>query len=77
MQGVLIYAFAGVAIGGLDSLVGAIVGGLGVGVLESLVGGYVDFVGSQLKLSFALMVLVGFLIVRPTGLFGRKAIVRV
>ncbi|CAN5526638.1 branched-chain amino acid ABC transporter permease [soil metagenome] len=72
MTGVLIYAFAGALIGGIDNAVGAIVGGFLVGVLENLLGTYV--VGTELKLSVALVLIVGVLIVRPVGLFGRRIV---
>ncbi|MES2532225.1 MAG: branched-chain amino acid ABC transporter permease [Pseudomonadota bacterium] len=75
MTGVLIYAFAGALIGGIDNAVGAIVGGFLVGVLENLLGTYV--VGTELKLSVALVLIVGVLIVRPAGLFGRRIVQRV
>jgi branched-chain amino acid transport system permease protein len=75
MSGVLIYAFAGALIGGIDNPVGAIVGGFVVGVLENLIGSYV--VGTELKLSVALVLIVGVLIVRPAGLLGRQVVLRV
>ena len=50
-------------------------GGFIVGVLENLVGSYV--VGTELKLSVALVLIVGVLIVRPAGLMGRKVVRRV
>ena len=75
MTGVLIYAFAGALIGGIDNPIGAVVGGLLVGVLENIMGTYV--VGSELKLVVALVVIVAVLIVRPSGLFGRKLVTRV
>jgi branched-chain amino acid transport system permease protein len=75
MTGVLIYAFAGALIGGIDNPVGAIVGGFLVGVLENLIGTYV--VGTELKLSVALILIVGVLIVRPAGLLGRHVVQRV
>lgn len=75
MIGVLIYAFAGALIGGIDNPVGAVVGGFLVGVLENLIGTYV--VGTELKLSVALVLIVGVLIVRPAGLFGRRVVQRV
>lgn len=73
MQGVLVLAFAAAAVGGFDSLPGAVVGGLLVGVLESLAGGYLS---SDLKLAAAFAVLLGVLLVRPTGLFGSPRVVR-
>ncbi|RQU90558.1 MULTISPECIES: branched-chain amino acid ABC transporter permease [Burkholderia cepacia complex] len=75
MSGVLIYAFAGALIGGIDNPVGAVIGGFLVGVLENLIGTYV--VGTELKLSVALVLIVGVLIVRPAGLMGRRIVQRV
>ena len=75
MTGVLIYAFAGALIGGIDNPVGAIVGGFLVGVLENLIGSYI--VGTELKLSVALVLIVGVLVVRPAGLMGRVVVKRV
>ncbi|VWB23490.1 inner-membrane translocator [Burkholderia aenigmatica] len=75
MSGVLIYAFAGALIGGIDNPVGAVIGGFLVGVLENLIGTYV--VGTELKLSVALVLIVVVLIVRPAGLMGRRIVQRV
>ena len=75
MTGVLLYAFAGALIGGIDNPVGAVLGGFIVGVLENLMGSYV--VGTELKLSVALVLIVGVLIVRPSGLLGKKIVTRV
>jgi branched-chain amino acid transport system permease protein len=75
MTGVLIYAFAGALIGGIDSPIGAVLGGLLVGVLENLIGTYL--VGTELKLSVALVLIVGVLIIRPSGILGRKITTRV
>ncbi len=75
MSGVLLYAFAGALIGGIDSPGGAVLGGFVVGVLENLVGAYV--VGMELKLSVALLLIIGVLIVRPAGMFGKRLISRV
>ncbi len=68
---VLIYAFAAAVLGGIDSPVGAVVGGLVLGVTVNLLGAYVDFVGAELRLPTALAVLLLVLLVRPQGLFGR------
>jgi branched-chain amino acid transport system permease protein len=75
MSGVLIYAFAGALIGGIDNPAGAVLGGFIVGVLENLIGTYV--VGTELKLSVALVLIVGVLIVRPSGLLGRTIVTKV
>ncbi|MDD2545024.1 MAG: branched-chain amino acid ABC transporter permease [Burkholderiaceae bacterium] len=75
MTGVLLYAFAGALIGGIDNPVGAVMGGFIVGVLENLIGTYI--VGTELKLSVALVLIVGVLIVRPAGLLGKTIVKRV
>lgn len=77
MAPVLIYAFAAATLGGLDSPVGALVGGVVVGVVENLAGSYVPGVGGELKQIFALVIIVAVLLLRPQGLFGRKELVRV
>jgi branched-chain amino acid transport system permease protein len=77
MQGVLLYAFAAAVLGGLDSPVGAVVGGLVLGVLLNLLGTYVDFFGGQMRLVGGLLVILGALLIRPQGLFGRVAVGRV
>ena len=74
MGGVLLYAFAGALLGGIDSPGGAVLGGFIVGVLENVVGTYV---GSELKLTLALVVIIGVLVVKPSGLFGKVHVVRV
>jgi hypothetical protein len=56
MGGILLYAFAGALLGGIDSPGGAVLGGFIVGVLENVVGAYV---GTELKLTVALIVIVG------------------
>jgi branched-chain amino acid transport system permease protein len=77
MQGVLLYAFAAAVLGGLDSPLGAVVGGLLLGVTLNLLGTYVDFIGSELQLAVGLTIILGVLLVRPAGLFGRAAVGRV
>jgi branched-chain amino acid transport system permease protein len=77
MQAILIYAFAAAVLGGLESPVGAVVGGLALGVTLNLLGTYVGFVGSTLQLPVALAVLLCVLLLRPAGLFGRATVRRV
>jgi branched-chain amino acid transport system permease protein len=77
MQPVLLYAFAGAVLGGIDSPLGAVIGSLLLGVLVNLIGTYVNFVGTELQLPVALAVILGVLLVRPSGLFGREAAARV
>ena len=75
MGGVLLYAFAGAVLGGIDNPFGAAFGGFAVGVLENLVGAYV--VGAEVKLTVALVIIIGVLVWRPSGLFGRRLVARV
>jgi branched-chain amino acid transport system permease protein len=77
MQTVLLYAFAAAILGGLDSPVGAVVGGIVLGLTIDLLGRYVDWIGSTLKLPVALLLILAFLLLRPAGLFGKLAVRRV
>jgi len=77
MGGIQLYAFAAATVGGFTSPFGAVVGGLLVGVTENLVGTYVSFIGTELKLTVALAMIIIVLLVRPTGLFGRTIVRRV
>jgi branched-chain amino acid transport system permease protein len=77
MRGVLLYAFAAAVLGGLDSPVGAVVGGLTLGVVLNLLGTYVDFFGGEMRLVGGLLVILVVLYFRPQGLFGRAAVGRV
>ena len=74
---VLIYAFAAAVLGGIDSPFGAVAGGILLGVGLNLLGSYVDVVGADLRLPVALLIILGVLLVRPAGLFGREAVRRV
>ncbi|MFC8043376.1 branched-chain amino acid ABC transporter permease [Nocardia sp. NPDC057353] len=73
----LIYAFAAAVLGGLDSPVGAIVGGLCVGVAENLAGTYVPWIGHDFKQAVALALILGVLLLKPEGLLGVKKVARV
>jgi len=77
MVGIQLYAFAAATVGGFTSPLGAVVGGLLVGVTENLVGTYVSFIGTELKLTVALAMIIVVLLVRPSGLFGRTVVRRV
>lgn len=77
MSQILVFAFAAATIGGLDSLVGALVGGILVGQLQTMLGGYVRFIGSDLVLAVTLGLIILVLLVRPNGLFGSKRVERV
>jgi len=75
MFGILIYAFAGALLGGIDSPLGAVIGGFLVGVLENVFGAYI--VGTELKLTVALIIIVAVLLIKPAGLLGRPVQSRV
>jgi branched-chain amino acid transport system permease protein len=77
MQAVLIYAFAAAVLGGLESPVGAVVGGLALGVMLDMLGTYVHPVTSELRLPVALGILLVVLLVKPAGIFGRVVVRRV
>jgi branched-chain amino acid transport system permease protein len=74
---VLIYSFAAAVLGGIDSPVGAVVGGLVLGVVINVLGTYIDFIGGELRLPAALAVLLIVLLVRPQGLLGHRVVRRV
>jgi branched-chain amino acid transport system permease protein len=80
MLRVILFAFAAAVLGGLDSPPGAMVGGIIIGIVQNLASTYSFgpvFFGPELSLPVALLVLVLILLVRPTGLFGRRAVRRV
>jgi branched-chain amino acid transport system permease protein len=75
MDGILLYAFAAALLGGIDSPGGAVIGGFVMGVLENVLGAFV--IGNELKLALALVLIVGVLVVRPSGFFGKVHVSRV
>ena len=75
MSGVLLYAFAAALMGGIDSPGGAVLGGFIVGVVENVMGAFV--IGTELKLTVALLVIILVLLVKPSGLFGKVFVKRV
>ena len=75
MAGILLYSFAGALLGGIDHPLGAVLGGFAVGVIENLGGAYV--VGTELKLTLALVIIVTVLTIKPSGLLGRAVQSRV
>lgn len=76
MQSILLFAFAAAVLGGIESPLGAVVGGLAIGVVMALVGTYIPG-GQDLRLAFGLIVIVIVILVRPAGLFGRVTVRRV
>jgi len=77
MQTIIIYAFAAAVLGGIESPLGAVVGGLLVGVTINLAGAYVPGVGGDLQLAVGLAIIIVVLILKPNGLFGHAAVRRV
>jgi branched-chain amino acid transport system permease protein len=74
MDLILVYGFTAAVIGGLESPVGALIGGLITGLAVSYVGGYL---GSGLEPVGALALLMAALMVRPEGIFARPPARRV
>jgi branched-chain amino acid transport system permease protein len=75
---VFIYGSAAATLGGFDSPGGAVLGGLIIGVIENMAAGYADeWVGQQLKVGVALVVILVVLLVKPSGLFGTAKVERV
>ncbi|HYL08791.1 MAG TPA: branched-chain amino acid ABC transporter permease [Candidatus Udaeobacter sp.] len=77
MQSIIIYAFAAAVLGGIESPLGAVIGGLLVGVTVNLAGAYLPGVGGDLQLAVALAIIVAVLVLKPNGLFGRASVRRV
>lgn len=63
----LLKAFAATILGGLGSMLGAVIGGILVGVSESLAGGYIDTAFQEVS---SFIVIIAVLVIRPTGLLG-------
>jgi branched-chain amino acid transport system permease protein len=82
MAAVLIYSFAAAVLGGIDSPIGAVVGGLLIGVLLNMLSylsqyGVLDWFTEELRLPMALLIILGVLLVRPQGIFGKPEVKRV
>lgn len=67
-------AFAAAVVGGIGMLHGAVVGGLVVGLAECLAAQYL---GSNVRDPMAFVILILILIIKPTGFFGKKGIMKV
>ena len=80
MRPILIYAFAAAVIGGLESPIGAVIGGLSIGVALNLISTYDEHLHIELdrvRLPIALLLILTVLLVRPAGLFGKTVLRRV
>ena len=82
MAPILIYAFAAAVLGGIDSPLGAVVGGLLLGVLLNVVSYLSQYHGfgwftEELRLPLALGIILVVLLVKPSGLFGHAEVKRV
>ena len=64
-----IKAFVAAVFGGIGSIPGAMVGGILLGVIENLSKGYIS---TQLSDAIVFLVLILVLLVKPTGIFGKK-----
>ena len=70
--------FPVVILGGLDSVIGAVIGGLIVGIVENLAAGYLDpYVGGGTKDFAPYILMIVALMFRPYGIFGKRRIERV
>lgn len=79
---VALVAFPAIILGGLDSPLGAVVGGIIIGVTQNLTGGYIntnfeDIVGTTFDRVMPYVVMIAVLLIRPYGLFGTKEVQRV
>jgi branched-chain amino acid transport system permease protein len=78
MQVVIIYGFAAAVLGGIDSPVGAVIGGLALGVTINLLGTYLPGqISPDMRLPAALAILLLVIVLRPAGLMGRTIVRRV
>jgi branched-chain amino acid transport system permease protein len=82
MAPVLIYAFAAAVLGGIESPLGAVIGGLVLGVLLNMLSygsqyGAFDWFTEELRLPAALLIILVVLLIRPQGIFGRPEVKRV
>jgi branched-chain amino acid transport system permease protein len=73
-------AFPAIILGGVDSPIGAVVGGLVIGLSETLAAGYAQsyarWVGTNFQLVVPYLLMTLFLLVRPYGMFGTRAVGR-
>ena len=69
-------AFIAAVLGGIGNIPGAVAGGILLGLTEVMVAGYLPG-GSQYRDAVAFVILIGILLVKPSGLFGKNVIEKV
>jgi branched-chain amino acid transport system permease protein len=78
---VALLAFPAIILGGLDSPLGAVVGGLVIGITQVLTGGYqpthASWLGSGFESVMPYVVMIAILLFRPYGLFGTREVRRI
>jgi branched-chain amino acid transport system permease protein len=77
MLGPFLLASVAAVLGGLDSPIGAVVGGIIIGLTEAFIVGYVPFFGADMLFPVMLVILLVVLLFRPSGLFGSERVERV
>ena len=77
MASILVSGFAAAVLGGLTSPLGAVIGGILVGIIENLAGTYIPVIGTELRMTILLVIIIMVLLVRPRGLLGRLVVERV
>jgi branched-chain amino acid transport system permease protein len=76
MTRLFLFSLAAATIGGLDSPVGAALGGLALAMVQTMASGYVPAIGGDISVLVAIALLLIVLLVRPQGLFGQRRVVR-
>jgi branched-chain amino acid transport system permease protein len=66
----LVTGFVAAVVGGLESLIGAVVGGLVLGLGFAFI---LQYIGSSIIFSAAFVILIAVLLVRPQGIFGARS----
>jgi branched-chain amino acid transport system permease protein len=75
---VFIYGAAAATLGGFDSPGGAVIAGFSIGLIQNMAAGYApEWVGQEMKVGVAFLVILGVLLFRPSGLFGTSRVERV
>jgi len=70
MSAITLKSFIAAVFGGLGSLPGALLGSVLLALIETFVSGYLS---TQYRDLFAFIILIGMLVVRPSGIMGKDA----